>query len=155
MPVDELALALTWHREGKASVLAALASLGFDARADVEGTTPNGTKWKAEVLFTAGARSVVVQLQRGYQPLREFRRRQARFAECGLECCWLFRRETFATLSANLAHTRAGAALPELPVAVLEQQRVEVGDSLLSLTEWLSALVDGTFRYRDGAWRVG
>ena len=145
---------LSWHREGKARVLAALAACGIDAREDVSGVTPGGTKWKADVLFTVNGRSVTVQLQRGYQPLREFRRRQQRFAESGIECFWLFRREPFQTLTANIAHTRRGRALPELPVALLDEH-VEFGDTKsASVSAWLTGVLDGTFCYRDGGWSL-
>lgn len=146
---------LRWHREGKVSVLAALAALGIEGREDVEGVTPNGTKWKADVLFTVNGRSISIHLQRGYQPLREFRRRQQRFAECHIDCFWLFRKETFATLSANIAHTRNNAALPELPTAMLEAQRIEFGDGkIATINEWLAGVLDGSFRYRDGSWTL-
>ena len=136
-------------------MLEALASLGVEARADVGGTTPDGTKWKADVLFAAGSRTVAVQLQRGYQPLREFRRRQARFSACGIECFWLFRREPYETLLANLAHTRGAHALPELPVALMEALSVETrGSASVTVTRWLRAVVDGSFRFREGDWRL-
>ncbi len=144
-----------WHREGKAGVLAALNGLGIEARADVEGVTPNGTKWKADVLFSVNGRTVSIVLQRGYQPLREFRRRQQRFAECHIACFWLFRKETFATLTANVAHTRNSTALPELPVAMLDAQRIEFGDTKsATLDQWLTGILDGSFGYRDGWWTL-
>ena len=146
---------LEWHRDGMASVLPALPSLGLEGREDGSGLTPDGTKWKADVLFAARGRTIAVQLQRGYQPLREFRRRQARFAQCAIDGFWLFRPETFETLRANLQHTRDAGAIPELPVAVLHERRVETAASRnVSVAEWLAAVVEGAFHYRDGAWRL-
>ena len=146
--------ALEWHREAKAAVIAALAGLGIEG-SDGAGVTPNGTKWKADVLFSVNGRNIAIVLQRGYQPLREFRRRQLRFAECQIDCFWLFQRETFAMLTANIAHARKTSALPELPSAMWEEQRVEFGDAKrATMNEWLAGVLDGSFRYRDGWWTL-
>ena len=135
---------MKWHREGKAGVLAALAKLGIEAREDVDGVTPNGTKWKADVLFAIHERNIAIVLQRSYQHLREFRRRQERFAECGIECFWLFRDVPFVTFS------NTTAPLSELPVSILNEGRVQSA----SVAEWLSAIVDGSFRFYDGLWAI-
>jgi competence protein CoiA len=154
MPAD--APEMKWHREGKVALLAALTSLGIEGREGVDGLTPNGTKWKADVLFSSAGRTIAVQLQRGYQPLREFRRRQLRFAQCSIECFWLFRRETFETLRNNIMHTQSVGALPALPMAMLEEQRIEFGGAKnATITQWLSGVLDGSFQYREGAWNLG
>jgi len=73
-----------WHRAGKASVMAALASMGIECRDEVPGKSPSGGKWKADVLFTVNGRTIAIELQRSYQNVRIFIGRQERYAASGV-----------------------------------------------------------------------
>lgn len=97
---DECATApeTQWHKAGKAAILAALDGMGIVGNEEVPGTSPGGDRWEADVLFSAAGRTIVIELQRSYQHLRDFIRRQERYTASGVECYWLVRHETFLTL---------------------------------------------------------
>lgn len=131
---DECATApeTVWHKSGKAAVLAALRSMGIEGGEEIPGRSTNGAKWEADILFTVPGRVIVVELQRSYQTLRDFLRRQQRYADSGVECFWLLRHEGFLTLAKSTAQlvlkrdhgsvfpTKGigTGTLPELPVPI-------------------------------------
>ena len=88
-----------WHKSGKAAVLAALNGMGVSGSDEVSGQSPSGEKWQADVLFSVAGRTMAVELQRSYQHLRDFARRQERYAASAVECYWLVRKEAFITLA--------------------------------------------------------
>lgn len=162
-----------WHKAGKAAVLAALNGLGIAGRDEVPGQTPAGAVWEADVLFSVPGRTIVIELQRSYQHLRDFIRRQERYTASDAECYWLVRRETFFTLSKATSRLllkrdfgnvfppcgiRTGM-LPELPVAMLDtddRQRVQFGSGKAATVQaWLAGVLNGTYQYRGGAWNLG
>lgn len=102
---DECATApeTVWHKEGKAAVLAALRTMSIEGRDEVPGNSPSGAKWEADVLFTVHSRVIVIELQRSYQSLRDFQKRQDRYRDSGVESYWLVRQEGFATLAKSAA----------------------------------------------------
>ena len=172
---DECATApeTKWHKSGKAAVLAALVDLGIAAREEAPGQAPGGGKWEADVLFNVAGRVVAIELQRSYQHLRDFMRRQERYAASGVACYWLVRKEGFLTLAKATGRLRVKrdfggtfpsegigtGMLPELPVAMLhtdEAQRVDFG-MLKSATvpAWLHGVVNGAFQFRAGCWNLG
>ena len=171
---DECATApeTKWHKAGKAAVLAALRPLGIEGHEEVKGASPKGEKWEADVLFTVHGRRIAIELQRSYQHLRDFIRRQERYAASGVECYWLVRVETFRTLSkatARLLLQRdfgngwpaegiGTGMLRELPVAMLETdgvQRVQFGLSkAATVPAWLDGIFRGHFQYRSGSWNL-
>lgn len=162
-----------WHKAGKASVLAALAGMGIEGRDEVPGCSPLGDKWEADVLFSVPGRTIVIELQRSYQHLRDFTRRQERYAASGAECYWLVRPETFMTLgkaTSRLLLKRdfgnvfpsegiGTGMLPELPVAVLDtegKQLVQFGGfKTATVPVWLAGILDGAYQYRGGSWNLG
>lgn len=172
---DECATApeTKWHKAGKASVLASLKTFGIEGGEEVPGRSPTGAKWEADVLFSVNGRTIVVELQRSYQHLRDYTRRQDRYGASGVECYWLVRHEIFLTLSkatARLLLKRdygnvfppngiGTGMLPELPVAMLEadgQNRVMFGlGKGATVQAWLEGLINGSYQYRAGAWNLG
>ncbi|MFK4705852.1 competence protein CoiA [Roseateles asaccharophilus] len=175
---DECATApeTIWHRAGKAAVLAGLSSLGWHGTEEAPGSSPSGDKWEADVLFTVRERQIAIELQRSYQHLRDFRRRQERYAASGVDCFWLVRAETFRTLAKSAMQLRRkrdfGGAwpgpgilgtgmLPELPVAMLagcqdEPPAVHFGSQkTASVPEWLDGIVNNKFQFRCGSWNLG
>lgn len=162
-----------WHKAGKTAVLAALAGMGIECSAEVSGRSPSGDKWKADLHFSVPGRTIVIELQRSYQHLRDFTRRQERYAASGAECYWLVRTETFMTLSkatSRLLLTRnfgnvfpsggiGSGMLPEFPVAMLDtegEQLVQFGGfKTASVPVWLAGILDGAYQYRGGYWNLG
>lgn len=171
---DECATApeTIWHQAGKASVLAALLGMGIEGREEAPGRSPSGDKWEADVLFSANGRTIAIELQRSYQHLRDYLRRQERYGASSVECYWLVRRETFLTLgkaTSRLLLKRdfdntwpAGGIgtgmLPELPVAVLDTNGAQPvmfgGGKAASVPAWLAGVLGGSFQYRGGSWNL-
>jgi competence protein CoiA len=77
-----------WHSEAKALIVANLAVLGFQSREEVMSENKD-VLWKADTYFEVGGRRIVIELQRSYQHLKDFLRRQQRYADTGVESCWL------------------------------------------------------------------
>jgi competence CoiA-like predicted nuclease len=84
---DECATApeTIWHVEAKDLVFGALKLFGLDPRSEVVGGTGKD-RWRADVYVEMGDRKVAIELQRSYQHLREFVRRQERYERYGVEC---------------------------------------------------------------------
>jgi competence protein CoiA len=172
---DECATApeTKWHKAGKTAVLASLSGLGIEGREEVPGRSPSGDKWEADVLFSAGGRTIVIELQRSYQHLRDFTRRQERYTASAVECYWLVRKETFITLGkatsrlllkrdfGNVFPTGGigTCMLPELPVAMLDtegEQRVHFGGfKYATVQTWLDGILNCAYQYRGGSWNLG
>lgn len=158
-----------WHQEGKAIVLATLQDLGVAARSEVPGTTGKD-RWCADTWFQHGGRTIVIELQRSYQHLRDYQRRQERYAAAGIETFWLTRNATFMTFIKSSAQHRIrsefGGRLPErglfpllpsLPISeLLIEEEVRVRGPKLNLTieQWLRAILERRFAYADGTWRA-
>lgn len=158
-----------WHREGKALISATVTSFGYECREEVfSGCTAR--KWKADTYFEVANRRIVVELQRSYQHLNEYLRRQKQYADAGVESYWLICPENSHALFTSLARLRIQQefqgrlqdgifpCIPELPVAVLE-----TGDMPIikfprmlrsSPAEWLAAVVARRFVWEDGAWLI-
>lgn len=171
---DECATApeTKWHLAGKAALLAALNGLKIDGRDEVPGRSPVGDKWEADVLFSTRGRTIAIELQRSYQHLRDYLRRQEIYTASHVECYWLVRKEMFITLgkaTSRLLLKRdfdnvfpacgiGTGMLPELPVAILdtegEQQVLFGGFKAASVQTWLEGILKGTYQYRGGSWSL-
>jgi len=150
-----------------------LITLGIEGREELPGQSQSGDKWEADVFFSARGRSVVIELQRSYQHLRDYIRRQERYNESGVDCYWLVPKEMFFTLGkatsrlllkrdyGNVFPTKGigTGMLPELPVCMLEvdgEQRVQFGMGRFATVQtWLDGILNGTYQYRGGAWNLG
>lgn len=172
---DECATApeTKWHKAGKAAVLAALDAMGVEGREEAPGSSPSGDKWEADVLFALPGRTIAIELQRSYQHLRDFTRRQERYMASAVECYWLVRAETFSTLGKATSrlllkrdfgnvfpHGGIGTGmLPELPVAMLNTEGAQLvqfgGFKTATVPTWLAGILNGTYQYRGGSWNLG
>lgn len=94
-----------WHIEGKDLVFGALKLFGVNPRSEVPGGTGKD-RWKADIYFEHGGRKVAIELQRSYQHLREFVRRQERYARHGVECYWLVRHSVGMTVGDAITKKR-------------------------------------------------
>lgn len=162
-----------WHRTGKLALVSALRHWGLNVGDEVDGTTPLGDPWRADVLFHIGGRRIAIELQRSYQHLKDFIRRQERYRASGVECYWLTRKETFITLAKATSRMvlkrdygnvfPAGGIgtgmLPELPVAMLlDEGALEVHFGALksaSVPTWLTGIIQCTYQFRNGSWNLG
>ncbi|CAN7783242.1 competence protein CoiA family protein [Cupriavidus necator] len=158
-----------WHQTGKALVVAAVRSLGLACREEVSGGAGRAT-WRADTHFQIGARTVVIELQRSYQHLREFQRRQARYRAAGVECYWLIRQEQLSAVAGAISRKRLKEEfggkfppgsfyphLPDLPWALLEANdppRVRGPVMDLSVNDWIAGIIAGRYLYREGKWAV-
>ncbi|WP_342051329.1 MULTISPECIES: competence protein CoiA [unclassified Cupriavidus] len=166
------ALETRWHRTGKAAVLAALEDMGIAGSEEASGKSTLGDKWEADVLFSVPGRTIAIELQRSYQHLRDFTRRQERYTASGIDCYWLLRKETFFTLSKATSRLlikrdfgnvfpQGGIGtgmLPELPVAMLDTEAgylVQFGGFKTATVQgWLTGILDRTYQYRGGSWNL-
>ncbi|MBF8644601.1 hypothetical protein IRZ76_06635 [Pseudomonas pudica] len=104
---DECATApeTVWHIEGKDLVFGALKFFGVKPRSEVPGGTAKD-RWKADIYFEIGERKIAIELQRSYQHLRDYVRRQERYARYGVECYWLVRPEAARSLMKSIMNKR-------------------------------------------------
>lgn len=171
---DECATApeTIWHSDGKAAVMSALAGLGVEGHSEVPGQSTSGQKWQADVLFSFESRTIAVELQRSYQHLRDYIRRQERYAKSNVECYWLTRQEQFGTLTSatsrlllkrdygNMFPTSGigTGCIAELPVSILAfgaNKPVQFGlGKAATIRDWLAGVLDKTYRYREGSWYI-
>ena len=158
-----------WHQEGKALICSKLASMAVQCESEVPGGQ-TGDKWKADTLFRIGQRVIVIEMQRSYQHLRDYLRRQERYAKSGVECYWLTRRENYRTLAMATARLRLKRdfggrfppegtfppMLPELPVAYLELgEAPRICGAMLfsaSIEDWLQAVIEQRYFSDNGHW---
>jgi competence protein CoiA len=159
-----------WHQEGKALICAKLAGMGIVCRDEVTGGSKDAP-WKADTFFQTGQRTIVIEMQRSYQHLRDYLRRQQRYASTGVESYWLTRLENYRTIVGATGKLRLkrefggkfppegfGPLLPELPIAYLEtgDNPLIVGAGLFSaqVDHWLQALIERRYVYDNGRWFI-
>lgn len=78
------------HRLTKTLIVQAAARLGW--RAETEVPAEDGS-WIADTLLTKGERRIAIEVQWSRQSPDEYRRRQERYEDAGIECVWLHRHE--------------------------------------------------------------
>lgn len=168
---DECATApeTIWHLGAKALIVDAMRSLGATCDEEVlgEGVRP----WRADVFVRTGDRRIAIEIQRSYQHLREFMRRQRRYCDVGVECVWLLPRDGYHRLAKATTRSRweqefgrsypqgEGPCLRELPVAALADPEIPeitgAGLFRVSLDVWCDALLKGQLRWSGGLWIIG
>jgi competence protein CoiA len=160
-----------WHIAGKDMVVGALAAHGIKGVLEASGGK-GARKWEADVLFEVKGRRVAIELQRSYQHLRDFIRRQDRYNADSVECYWLLRGEVATPLMKSIVQKRLREefggklppgsffpALPTLPWLWLkpEESLPVLGPGIaMTVERWMGAVLAGTFRYSKdkGAWLI-
>jgi hypothetical protein len=74
-----------WHRESKSILTTVLRRMGITCEEEGYDAVA-GRKWMADVYFEANGRKIAIEIQRSYQHLDDFLRRQRRYEESGVEC---------------------------------------------------------------------
>ena len=126
------------HLRLKAVVAAAVDRAGWQAATEV-----SGEGFIADVVATRGQRTVVFEVQRSKQVLREYERRQARYTAAGIRCVWLV-----ATVPAG--HL-AGPDLPLFRVTewMGDQPLAMVAGRPLTVPRLVTALLSGDCHWCD------
>ena len=79
------------HLLAKRIVVEGIKRTAWSVRTEQEGTTPDGERWRADVLAAKGRAKVAVEIQWSRQDGDETLRRQGRYEEAGVRGLWLFR----------------------------------------------------------------
>lgn len=154
-----------WHQASKEAVAAAAKSLGY--RAIIE--HPGSDGWRADVWIDVPGRPVALELQHSYQHLRDYHKRQLRYAASGVNCFWLVMDKPYATLTnACMKHrwreelgrpkswpASQGILLSNLPAFTLRLENgasVHGPDMHLPLLDAVRGFCEDRYIWRDGRW---
>ena len=158
-----------WHLDAKQLVAFHLRSAGIECLPEKEGGT-SGRNWIADIFFTFDGRQVALELQHSYQSLAQYRERQQRYQNSGVECYWLLYGPRYNTLILSMSKWRIKhefngkipkpgffGCVSDLPVAFLETEpSIVVRGAHLGATlhDWLTSILAKRFQWKDGAWLV-
>ena len=160
-----------WHIAAKAHVRSALEDLGCKASMEFPGSG-NAGRWQANVWGERNGVKLAVEIQRSYQSLSDYRKRQQRYHSEGIKALWLLRTERYETLITSMAKDRLrtefggkfppsghfGPCVSDLPVAILELDPVPAvkgaGFFVATLPSLLEAVLSQRFLCIDGLWCI-
>lgn len=160
-----------WHLAAKILVRSVLEDLGCRASVEMPGSGDAG-RWQADVWGERNGVRLAVEIQRSYQSLRDYRKRQGRYSDEGVKSRWLLGQERYSTLAKSMGKERLrtefggkfppgghfGPCLPDLPVAMLELEPVPTikgaGFFTATLPDLLEAVLSNRFLCIDGLWCI-
>ncbi|WP_052352314.1 competence protein CoiA [Pseudomonas sp. CK-NBRI-02] len=159
-----------WHLAAKLLVRSELQNLGCQAALEVPGHGSGG-KWQADVWAERSGVKLAVEIQRSYQSLRDYRRRQERYRSEGVRALWLMRSDRYLTLVKSMGkerlRTEFGGRFPpegfypclkDVPVAQLQlEPTVGVGGAgffSATVPQLLEACLTDRFLCIDGRWCI-
>jgi competence protein CoiA len=162
-----------WHIDIKERVLKGLKALGIDALLEFTGHSKEGT-WKADVYFEINNRKVAIEIQKSYQPLREYLKRQKRYSESKVETYWLLYQPHYITITKSLGKHKLKneysgkfpsegyifPCIPELPIAYCQIEHdvcLVKGAGFFNclISDWLNGILNMDFKYIEGQWKLG
>ncbi|EPK5790075.1 TPA: competence protein CoiA [Pseudomonas aeruginosa] len=160
-----------WHLAAKILVRSVLEDLGCRASVEMPGSGDAG-RWQADVWGERNGVRLAVEIQRSYQSLRDYRKRQERYREAGIKSLWLLRQERYSTLTKSMGKERLrtefggkfpsaghfGPCLSDLPVAMLELDPAPTvkgaGFFNATLPNILEAVLSERFLCINGLWCI-
>jgi hypothetical protein len=83
------------HLLAKRKIVEGIRRTGWTAKTEQEGMTPEGERWRADVMATKGKNRVAIEVQWSRQHGEETLRRQHRYDDAGVRGLWLFRQHDF------------------------------------------------------------
>ena len=157
-----------WHVQAKEFVRDTARELGYRAQLEVPGGGNIPNRWCSDVWITTSANAVAVEVQHSYQHLRDYVRRQERYATAGVRCLWLVIEPHYGTLLKAMGKRRFqefGRRWPDgqdgcirhLPVGMLALEptpHVRGPRLQVDLASVLDAFLTDRFRWENGAWLV-
>lgn len=87
----EYASETEFHLKGKALIREAARAAGWQAEVEVSGQSPQGERWRADVLCVSGTRRVAFEMQHSGLSLANLGERQARYQASGVRGMWFMR----------------------------------------------------------------
>lgn len=119
------------HLAAKTQIMKACREAGYEARTEV-----SGLDWRADVLATKENSKgeiikIAFEVQWSYQAFEETQRRQVRYKENGIRCCWLFRK-----LPRGYSLEKPSA---ELPIFLLSSG-IEVNNFAVAISQFFGRL---------------
>jgi len=161
-----------WHLKTKGDVCSVLNSQNISVELERGGKSPSGT-WIADVYFEYKGRRIAIEIQKSYQQLNTYLKRQEKYKEGGVEAYWLLYRPRYMTLIKSLGKHRIkndfggsfpsegyiSPCLPELPIAYFDTENtppIVKGAGFLncSIDSWVRAIISRKFVCVDNIWKV-
>ena len=131
------------HTRLKIDVVKAARKLGYEADLEVCGESPDGLKWRADVLVTdRNGQQTAFEIQMSSQTLAEYRRRTECYTFSGVRCCWVL----MYKLGSKKLHHLEHAIHCENQEFCKETGLIQVEDDRLIT---LRVMLDGTDTYPE------
>jgi competence CoiA-like predicted nuclease len=163
------------HLSCKEEVFRAFPFDGWITDVEVEGMTPDGQKWIADVMCRKDGLSIAIEIQFAYQTYDEYRLRTQRYRDCGVDVLWLISDKKMHALVKKIVYSkqerhpewRQGVEIlweqEDLPLfslkkndagefKVLVRKKERFGVNFLSLAEFSRAAVERRLKFLDGYW---
>ncbi len=161
-----------WHISSKDRIARELGRLGLRAILEQPANGTAGAR-KSDVYFELLPRRIAIEVQRSYQHLDDYLRRQEKYSAHGIECYWLLYKSRYLTIVKSIVQRRIkrefGGKIPSsgvpkpciavFPMVLFEPEVVGgtvrgAGGFRVSIAGWLESLVQGSFVLKDGIWRI-
>lgn len=161
-----------WHLRTKDDICAVLRSKNISVKLERGGKSSSG-KWIADIYFEYEGRRIAIEIQKSYQHLNTYIKRQKKYKEGGVESYWLLYKPRYITLIKSLANHRiknefggnfppegyVKPCLPELPIAYYDTENVPAivkGTDFLncSVECWVHAVMSKKFVCPDNNWKI-
>lgn len=144
------------HRVLKAMAVQVARECGWNAEAEIAGTTPDGEEWRADVLAAKGNAKVAIEIQWSGQVDDETLRRQERYRRSGVRGLWLLRQPGFP-VTKDLPAACIGGSFDEGFRALLpywwgsmnrtDRREMRGWKSNLSMSDFIKAALNGRFKW--------